>query len=535
MLEAKYLRWALGMLPLWLCAQTDLDAERWSGLMPQGTARGLAMGGAFSALGGDPTNLTQNPAGLGLFTRGGLWLSPTRYISTTQTTYNQQTSSDSRTHFGLNHLSLILRVTGGKNITQWTFGFGYNQEGFFYQNATARAFNNRNSFTQAIAEQAEGIPSFNLGGLPVLAYFNNLRGLADLAYFNSFDLGAPLGTRGVIYLADTSRWRYRGVFSEGGVFQEITSQEKGYLNAWAISGALSYQNRIFFGVSLLMRSLSHSKLYRLREIDEENRYNGQNSTTPADAVALREWYRATGTGRGLALGILVEPVDFMRFGVSFTTGSRIRISNEYTAETELSLDDGRSNIVNFSDLPDGVYSYYIEYHFEYPSRATAGVAFLISGRGAVSIEADFLDYRTMSFSSSDYAYDRENETIEKSFGTAVNVRGGIEWLLTDEIAVRGGYAYFGPQRNADGRKYYADMTQPQNLTTLPMQRQFFSLGAGYKAGRFFIDIAYLLGLYAQKYLPYSLRDPAYAPAPVVVIRNQTHFIVTTLGFRFGGS
>jgi hypothetical protein len=163
------------------------------------------------------------------------------------------------------------------------------------------------------------------------------------------------------------------------------------------------------------------------------------------------------------------------------------------------------------------------------------VAFLISGRGAVSIEADFLDYRTMSFSSSDYAYDRENETIEKSFGTAVNVRGGIEWLLTDEIAVRGGYAYFGPQRNADGRKYYADMTQPQNLTSLPMQRQFFSLGAGYKAGSFFIDIAYLLGLYAQKYLPYSLRDPAYAPAPVVVIRNQTHFIVTTLGFRFGGS
>jgi opacity protein-like surface antigen len=219
----------------------------------------------------------------------------------------------------------------------------------------------------------------------------------------------------------------------------------------------------------------------------------------------------------------------MRFGVSFTTGSRIRISDEYNAEMELSLDDGRRNITTFAE------PFQYTYRFGYPYRATAGVAFLISGRGAVSIEADFLDYRTMSFSSSDYSYDRENETIEKSFGTAINVRGGIEWLLTDEIAVRGGYAYFGPQRNADGRKYYADMTQPQNLTSLPMQRQFFSLGAGYKAGSFFVDIAYLLGLYAQKYLPYSLRDPAYAPAPVVVIRNQTHFIVTTLGFRFGGS
>ena len=123
----RYIQWVVGLLPLWLWSQNDLDAERWSGLMPQGTARGLAMGGAFSALGGDPTNLTQNPAGLGLFMRGGLWLSPTLYVPTTQTTYNQTTSGDSRTHFSLNHFSLLFRGTGNKNITQWAFGFGYNQ------------------------------------------------------------------------------------------------------------------------------------------------------------------------------------------------------------------------------------------------------------------------------------------------------------------------------------------------------------------------------------------------------------------------
>jgi hypothetical protein len=71
----------------------------------------------------------------------------------------------------------------------------------------------------------------------------------------------------------------------------------------------------------LIRGLQlFSKLYRLREIDEENRYNGQNSTTPADEVTFREKYSSNGSGVGLALGILVEPVDFMRFGVSFTTG-----------------------------------------------------------------------------------------------------------------------------------------------------------------------------------------------------------------------
>jgi hypothetical protein len=33
----------------------------------------------------------------------------------------------------------------------------------------------------------------------------------------------------------------------------------------------------------------------------------------------------------------------------------------------------------------------------------------------------------------------------------------------------------------------------------------------------------------------KIEDEVFAPAPVVVVRNQTHFIVTTLGLRFGGS
>jgi hypothetical protein len=512
-------RWLLLLVLGWGWSQNDLDAERWTSLMPQGTARGLGMGGAFSALGGDPTNLTQNPAGLGLFMRGGFWLSPTIYVPTVQTSYNQQSASDGRTHLALNHLSLILRGGGGKNITQWAFGFGYNQEGFFHQNATARAFNNRNSFTQAVAEQADGIPDTLLGGT------------AALAYLNFFDLrGQNLGYRGVIDLVSaTGPPLYRGVFYQGGILQEITSQEKGRLNTWAIGTGLSYQNRIFFGASILIRSLSYSKLYRLREIDETNRYNGANNTTPADFMTFREKYSSNGSGLGLALGVLVEPVDFLRFGISFTTGSRIRINDEYNAELEFGLDDGRTNITKYAE------PFQYTYRLAYPYRATAGVAFLIKQRGAVSIEADFLDYRTAAFSSTDYSYDRENEIIEQSFASALNVRVGMEWLLTDELFLRGGYAYYSPQRNADARQYYPDMMQPQALSTLPMERQFFSLGGGYSTGSFSVDVAYVLGLSAFKYLPYSLRNPVYAPAPVIVMRGRTHFIVTTLGFRFGKS
>ncbi|GIV25487.1 MAG: hypothetical protein KatS3mg026_1179 [Bacteroidia bacterium] len=496
-----------------LSAQNDLDAERWSQMMPQGSARALGMAGAFSALGGDPANLTQNPGGLGLFVRGGLWLSPALAIPTTSTTY-LSSGRDSRTQLSVPQLALVLHGQGGKAIPYWNFAFGYNQEGFFHQNSQASGFNERNSFTQSIAEQAEGIPDSLLGGT------------AALAYQNYFDLGAPWGFRGVIDATNTNPYQYQGVFSQGQVFQEITSQERGRLNTWSIGAGFSYQNTVYFGAALLIRSLSYSKTYRLREIDTQNRYNGSGGTTPADEVTFREKYTSTGSGVGLALGVLVEPVDFLRFGLSFTTGSRIRIQDEYNADMEFVLDDGRRNSTTYAE------PFQYTYRFSYPYRVSAGIAFLVGGKGAVSIEGDFLDYRNATFSSSDYSYDRENEVIEKQFALAYNVRAGLEWLLTDQVSLRGGYAYYAPVRNPDGRLYYPDYRQPASLTSLAMQRQFITLGAGYRLDKFFVDVAYLYAMSAQKYLPYSLRNPAYAPAPVVVVQTRTHFFVTTLGLRF---
>ncbi len=495
-------------------SQNDLDAERWSASMPMGSARAMGMGGSFAALGADPANLIQNPAGLGLFMRSGLWLSPTMGLPNTQTTYQQGTTSAGRTYFGLNHFSLILRGKGGRDITQWAFGAGYNQEAFFFQNSKATLFNARNSFTQSIAEAADGTVDTLLFGTPALAYQN------------FFDLG-PLGYRGVIDPVSTNPPRYQGVFSQANVFQELSTQEQGRLGTWAFGLGLAYRNRIFFGASLLIRGLRYSKSYRLREIDEQNRYNGQNNTTPADIVTFREKYSSEGTGLGLSIGLLVEPTDFMRVGLSFTTGSRIRVKDEYNAEMEFTLDDGRVNTSTYAE------PFQYTYRFTYPYRLTGGFAFLLNKRGAITLEGDFVDYRSATFSASDYNYDRENEFIENNFTTAFNLRGGIEWLIGQGLFVRGGYAYYSPTRNPEARLYYPDMTQPGTLTRLAQQRQYFSAGFGYAGGAFFVDIAYVLGLSAQKYLPYVVRDPAYAPAPVVIVRTQTHLLVTTVGLRFG--
>lgn len=50
-----------------LMAQSAIDAMRLTQQDMKGTARFMSMGGAFGALGGDLTTISQNPAGIGVY------------------------------------------------------------------------------------------------------------------------------------------------------------------------------------------------------------------------------------------------------------------------------------------------------------------------------------------------------------------------------------------------------------------------------------------------------------------------------------
>ena len=54
---------AASLMPVALSAQSAIDAYAMSQTDFRGTARFMAMGGAFGALGGDVTSMNQNPAG----------------------------------------------------------------------------------------------------------------------------------------------------------------------------------------------------------------------------------------------------------------------------------------------------------------------------------------------------------------------------------------------------------------------------------------------------------------------------------------
>lgn len=57
----------MGCLATGAFAQSAIDAYRFSQPDLRGTARFMGMGGAFGALGGDLSTLSQNPAGIGVY------------------------------------------------------------------------------------------------------------------------------------------------------------------------------------------------------------------------------------------------------------------------------------------------------------------------------------------------------------------------------------------------------------------------------------------------------------------------------------
>ena len=83
------------------------DAYRFSKSSPAGSARIMSVGGTQWSLGGDVSNLSGNPAGLGFFRNSEVSLSLGYDLWSTDATYLDQNKSHSTSDFSLPNLSFV--------------------------------------------------------------------------------------------------------------------------------------------------------------------------------------------------------------------------------------------------------------------------------------------------------------------------------------------------------------------------------------------------------------------------------------------
>ena len=195
-------------------------------------------------------------------------------------------------------------------------------------------------------------------------------------------------------------------------------------------------DKLYLGMSLGLNGHRFNRVTRHTEDSED-------PTTDLRQVVYREDLTTTGNGIDIKLGALVRITDRVRAGAAIMSPQWMRLNDAYSMQvrTLFSTPDQDGNYDYEATSPDGTYAYRVNT----PWRATASLAYLAGKNGAVSLDYEYADMRTMRFRPSnqlddDYDFSSENDAIKDRFRQVHTLRVGTEWRMGNWY-YRGGWSF----------------------------------------------------------------------------------------------
>jgi len=353
-----------------------------------GSARFVAMGGAFGALGGDVSSATINPAGLTVFTRDNLDLSYTF----------RNTSISSNYYNSLNTLEEDYnRITSAGVVILFDL---YNRDEF---NKVALSVNYR-----------------------ILKDFRNAfyaRGNSNFASFDTFPY--DINTNPIIYNQAEQ--------------QEYSNNYHGQIKEINFSIAANFKD-VHFGASLNTHSLTFIQQSLL---SEENRASNGD-------VLNADFYQennTSGSGFSLSLGVLYKINQTARIGLSYHTPTwyteideitNITNNDGYQGDTEIRIHNSQGTEVYNNTLGGYYPSQRYIYQLHTPSKWVASTAFVFGKFGLISADYTYKNYNRLELK--DGSFNNENNLLRTELKNTHNLNLGTEWRI-NQLSLRGGFRY----------------------------------------------------------------------------------------------
>ncbi|RIJ37759.1 OmpP1/FadL family transporter [Pontibacter oryzae] len=531
-------------------AQTEVDALRYSQTGVSGTARIQGMGGAQTALGADISSLSGNPAGLGMFRRSEFTITPgiqsANYNNSIRLSDgSSERSTGSSSNFVFPQLGVVIsNRKGDSDGSDWrgtTFGIGITRLNDFNERYTSYRTNtniNGEMYQQKYGQYLEAMKAWEdnnfEGAMPLISEFDpTIVGyFADLAEYNA-RTEASLNQEyddGITSLEGLAYGSFLfGYNNDGYILPEyrnglITHREeiirKGSQNQIDIGIGSSYKDKLYIGASLGIVTVDFSQetIYTESEGDP---------TTPFASLEYRDEFSTTGAGVNLKVGMIARPIDALRLGVSVQTPTAYTFDDDYQRSIITTFDDG---IEGAAEVP-GQFSY----RLVTPFKATGGVAYFIGKYGFITADVEYVDYGDAKFRedddfSSGGFFDDINNGIATNNRSAVNYKLGAEGRY-DVFRLRAGYAYNAELDN--GSSYRDGFINYKYGAT-----KHYTLGAGVRLQKFYVDAAYVHSQQDQVYAPF-VSGTSYSPytfkttgEPAVNIDKKQNTVLVTLGFNF---
>lgn len=473
-------------------AQNVDDALRYSQIFYTGTARFMSMGGAFTALGGDMSTFSQNPAGIGVFRSSEISVTPQLLHAKTSASFNG-INDDYLYNFNLGQAGVVgnlIKGSGTTGLISLNVGYAFNKTNNLNHSARIQGTSSTSSMADYWADDAYGI------------YYGDLAGAAGIAY-DAWIIDTITGSGASYYGTVFSNYGDNPSSDYGQNIRRLITNQ-GYTGEHAISIGGNYSNKLYFGATLGISTIRYTGHY---EHLEKADYLLDSQFSDFSYV---EHFENTGTGVSLKIGAIIKPVEELRIGLAFHSPTLYRIDERFYDNISSNFTDG------------GHYEYYndelvYEYALTTPFRALAGVAYQIEKSGIISVDYEFVDYSMLRFSETgdDYNYSEKNLELKNTLKPAHNLRVGGE-LRFNKLYFRGGYGYYG--------KVFREEEINRDLFN-----RSISAGIGFREQNLSIDFGFTNLRNEQKYVLY---DSYYDTAMANLINNRNMFSVT-LGYKFG--
>ena len=352
-----------------------------------GSARFVAMGGAFGAVGGDVTSMIINPAGISVFNG--------------------------------NNASLTFQARNTNYLTTYYNNSLTTEEDFFKVTNAGAVLTFENNFNNEWSKLALGV------NYRISADFEDrfiAKGNSGFSSFNSFPL--DISQNPIIY--DISEDQELSNYYDG----EISE-----LN-FAFSGV--YQEKLHVGAGLNFYDISFSQQTVLRETNNDGNDNTLNSRFYQENFT-------NGVGFSLSAGFIYKPTNTFRFGLSYQSptwfteiieNTNIINNDGFFGDTEIEVSN--SDVIYDNTFGGNLPIQELLYKLRTPSKITASTAIIFGKVGLISFDYSTNNYKGLYLSGDDFS--QENLFFDNQLKRADAMRFGTEWRINN-LSVRGGYVF----------------------------------------------------------------------------------------------
>ena len=468
------------------------DVQRFSERQIIGTARYVGMGGAMTAIGGDPSAALDNPAGLGLYRRSEITLTidetidnSTQLLNNPTPLLHNSTQRYTRSRFAAPQVSAI-----------WSWGNPAKQRGLIYNNLMFSinrlanynrdvVVNGRNTgMVETICLKTNGLPEMDLVPDETTQYDP----------WNNEDIGwlSILGSETyLIDPADNNQWQPAISLTDG----SLSVAESGNSDQYALSWAGNISNQWYVGVALNIPTISYTKNISLVET---NRLN---------SAELRSMFHVSGVGVSGSFGIIYRPLRALRLGASFQTPTVMSLSMQTEGDMYTTIAGEDYKLLTPAS---GVHTM----KMSSPLRTSVSVAGQLGNIGLLALQYD-------------YAHAMRDKEGFMQMDDVHTLRIGAEAQVIRGLFLNAGYVYessFIKEEQPVGLDYYSIRTDIDYRYT--QSTQYASVGFGYRGDAIVAQLAYQ---YRWQTLHQYASECQLLPMEV---GTHTHRLVATLAWRF---